>query len=264
MLSPAEPVSPGRRNLMKWLAVLLLSLGILTSSVGTLAARFQDKDKEEKKEDKDGKKDGDKDKKDGDKKKDDKDKKEDADKDGKKDKDKEEVKLTPAQEKDIKALTGTFVVEKYVREGKEAPKDEVKKMKVVQTGSKWRFFVGEDITLGSDTVAPDKDPKEIDSLYENGPAREKTAKGIYKISADGNEVTYCHADPGKDRPKSFDSGKEGSGIVLIVLKRQKDEPIDDDDKKDKAKDKDGKDKAKKDGKDKDKKDDKDKKKDKDD
>ena len=44
-------------------------------------------------------------------------------------------------------------------------------LQVVQTGQEWRFFVGEDITLGKDTVEPGKTPKEVDSYYINGPAR---------------------------------------------------------------------------------------------
>ncbi len=142
------------------------------------------------------------------------------DKDGGKDKvsPEPEPKLTPAQlkAKDIKAMDGTFTVEKYVREGKAMP---AVNMKVVQAGGEWRFFFGDNISLGRDTIDPTKTPREVDSTYVNGPARDKTAKGIYKI--DGDTITYCHADPGRERPKAFDPGKDGSGLTLIVLKRQK-------------------------------------------
>ncbi len=231
---------------MKRLVALLLAIGILFASTASYAAFRADKEKDEAKKD-DKKDEGKKD-----------DKKKDGDKDGKKDGDKkDEPKLTPAQEKELKALTATYTVEKYTREGKDTPAAELKKMKVVQNGAEWRFFVGEDITLGKDTVFPDKTPKEVDSLYINGPAREKTAKGIYEIK--GDTVTFAHADPGKDRPKEFSSGKDGSGITVIVLKKQKDEPpLDgekDGEKKDKEKD------GKKDGDKKDGKKDKDEKKD---
>jgi uncharacterized protein (TIGR03067 family) len=219
---------------MKWLVALMLALGVLVASTASQASFLADKEKDEAKKDgdKDGKKDGDKDGK----------------KDGGK---KEDPKLTPAQEKDLKDLTGSYSVEKYTREGKDEAAAQLKKMKVVQKGAEWKFYVGEDITLGKDTVYPDKSPKEVDSLYINGPAREKTAKGIYKI--EGDTVTFAHADPGKDRPKSFDSGKEGSGITVIVLKKMKDDPPLDgekDGKKDGKKDgdKDGKKDGDKDGK----------------
>src|SRR5437773_2528929 len=80
-----------------------------------------------------------------------------------------------------------------------------------------------------DTPHPDKSPKEIDSLYTSGPASGKTVKGIYKI--EGDTITYCWAEPDKDRPKEFES-KSGAGVTLMVLKRVKEED------KDKDKDKD--------------------------
>src|SRR5262249_40536602 len=145
------------------------------------------KDKEEKK-DKDDKKDKDKDdKKDKDKddKKDkDKDDKKDKDKDDKKDKDKEkkeEKPLTEEQKKELEKLSGTFRVTKFVRDGKESTKEEMEKMKVVQKGAEYTFHSDTDATMGKDTPHPDKDPKEIDSLYLNGPLRDKVVKGIYKI-----------------------------------------------------------------------------------
>jgi len=195
---------------MKRLLALFLGLGLLAAVIPHADARYQDKDKTDKK---------DSDKKDGDKK--------DA-------KPKDEPKLTDAQKKDLEAITGTFSVVLFEREGKKASPEELKSMKVVQQGAEWKFYQGEDITLGRDTLNPDKSPKEIDSYYINGPARDKIAKGIYKI--EGDTITYVHADPGKERPKEF-ATKPDSGLTLIVLKKQPAAPKDGDkkdgDKKDK-------------------------------
>ncbi|MFQ3592659.1 MAG: TIGR03067 domain-containing protein [Gemmataceae bacterium] len=190
---------------MKRLLALFLALGLLAGVLPSADARYQDKDKTDKK---------DADKKDG--------------------KPKEDPKLTEAQKKDLEALTGTFTIVVFEREGKKESADALKTMKVVQQGAEWKFYLGEDITLGRDTLYPEKSPKEIDSYYINGPARDKIAKGIYKI--EGDTITYVHADPGKDRPKEF-STKPDSGLTLIVMKRQPEAPKDGDKKDGEKKDK---------------------------
>ncbi|NBO92582.1 MAG: TIGR03067 domain-containing protein, partial [Planctomycetia bacterium] len=168
---------------MKRLLALILALGLLATVVPTVAARFQE---EPKKKD---------DKKDGGKKEEPKKEAPKKEEPKKEEPKKEEPKLTDAQKADLKALTGSFTIVSYERDGKKETSEAIKKMKVVQEGAEWKFFVGEDITLGKDTLNPEKSPKEVDSYYLNGPAREKTVKGLYKI--DGDTVTYIHADPGK-------------------------------------------------------------------
>ena len=231
---------------MKRLIVLLLALGIVVAADRrTWADDEKPKEKEEKKKDdkKEDKKDDKKDKKD-------------------KEEKKVEVKLTDDQKKDLAKLSGTFVVTTSETDGKKKPDDELKKLKVVQKMAEWSFALGEDTTTGKDMVMP----KAIDSTYTNGPSKGKTAKGIYKY--EGDTVTYCWAEPGKDRPTDFTT-KADSGLTLMVLKRTEDKKPEDKPKDKEKEDKDKKekkakeDKAKED-KDKKEKEDKDKKKDKDD
>jgi uncharacterized protein (TIGR03067 family) len=218
---------------MKRLVALLLVLGILACTAPLRADKDKDDKKEEKKKD--------------DKKKDDK---KDDKKDEKKDKPKTEEKLTDAQKEELKKLSGTFTVEVFEEDGKKKAADDLKKMKVVQKGAEWTFHLGEEITQGKDTPHPDKNPKEIDSYYINGPQREKTVKGIYQI--DGDTIKYCWADVGKDRPKEF-ATKADSGLTLLVLKRVKDEaPAKEKEKKEEKKEKEKKEEKKDKDKDKDK------------
>jgi uncharacterized protein (TIGR03067 family) len=219
---------------MKRLVALLLMLGILACAAPIRA----DKDKDDKK---DQKKD--------DKKKDDK---KDEKKEEKKDAPKTEEKLTDEQKEELKKFTGTFTVTLFEEDGKQKSADQLKKMKVVQKGAEWTFHDGEELTQGKDTVYPGKSPKEIDSFYINGPARDKTVKGIYQI--DGDTIKYCWADVGKDRPKEF-ATKADSGLTLLVLKRVKEEPSDKGKEEKKEEKKDKEEKKEKD-KDKEKKDDK--------
>ncbi len=132
----------------------------------------------------------------------------------------------------------------FERDGKKAPADELKKMKVTQKGAEWKFYLGEEVTEGKDTVFPDKNPKEIDSVYTSGTASGKSVKGIYEIT--GDTIKYCWAEPGKERPREFAS-KADSGLTLMVLQRAKPEKPEEKDAKQKdkeVKDKEVKDKDK--------------------
>src|SRR5436190_5771507 len=100
---------------MKRLLAFLLMLGVLGIANFSFADKEDDKDKDKK-----DKKDKDKDKKDKDKDKKDKDK-------GKK-----ETKLTDAQKAELKKLAGTWSVISFEHDGKKAPHDERKKMKIMQ------------------------------------------------------------------------------------------------------------------------------------
>lgn len=71
---------------------------------------------------------------------------------------------------------------------------------------------------GSLKIDPGKNPAHIDFIYEDGPAKGKILKGIYKF--EGDTLTFCYGGFGKDRPSGFAS-KAGSGSILIVQKRAK-------------------------------------------
>jgi len=65
---------------------------------------------------------------------------------------------------------------------------------------------------------PSTDPMCVDLVIAAGVQKDAVLEGIYKIKDD--ELTICAKVFGKERPTEFAS-KEGTSIVLIVLKKDK-------------------------------------------
>jgi uncharacterized protein (TIGR03067 family) len=65
-------------------------------------------------------------------------------------------------------------------------------------------------------IDPTANPAEIDYLVSEGPAKGSIMLGIYKV--EGNEATFCMAEPGLPRPTSF-SSLPGSKITLSTWKK---------------------------------------------
>jgi|SRR5579864_805127 len=128
--------------------------------------------------------------------------------------------LSTAAAQDDKALEkfqGKWATASISVDGKK--EDEIKDRFLAIKGEKATFlYEGKETGKGSLVIDPSKSPAHIDFKYEDGPAKGKTLKGIFKF--EGDTLTFCYGGFGKDRPSEFAS-KAGSDAILIVQKRAK-------------------------------------------
>jgi len=110
-------------------------------------------------------------------------------------------------------LQGTWAMVSGERDGKPIPEEATKNTKVVFAGDKMTIHNKDRKTEGAFKLNTDKKPKQIDVDLGG-----KQGKGIYQL--EGDTLKVAHGEAGAPRPKDF-SSKEGSGVTVVVLKRQK-------------------------------------------
>lgn len=128
-----------------------------------------------------------------------------------------------ADDQEAVDLEGRWKVVALESDGRKATEAELDAMKDggwVFQGTKVSF---EDLRAPAVTSSfkldPSKEPKRIDLIGLDGPQKDKTMEGIYKLE-DGR-LTICVRDlasAGKGRPTGF-ATEAGSGLGLIVLER---------------------------------------------
>ncbi len=125
-----------------------------------------------------------------------------------------------ADKKDKEKLQGTWTAVSGEKEGKEDP--EAKEHALVFEGDKFSVKRGDKVVVrGTFKINAAKSPKTMDIEISEGPddVKDKTAQAIYAL--DGDELTWCVAEPGSgERPEKL-ATKEGVKHMLVKLKREK-------------------------------------------
>jgi uncharacterized protein (TIGR03067 family) len=122
-----------------------------------------------------------------------------------------------ASSKDLKKLKGTWTLESGVFEDEKMTAKEMEGSSLVIDGDKHTVKIGGNTYKGTHKLNASKNPKTIDIMDTEGPWKDETVLGIYKI--EGDKFHICLALPGKStRPEKF-AGKAPSGHRYHVWKR---------------------------------------------
>jgi uncharacterized protein (TIGR03067 family) len=120
---------------------------------------------------------------------------------------------------DLDKLQGTWALVAAVRDGRDAPDDQVRRTTLLITGRTFSF--PREATLGTGpsgtfTLDPAGTPKAIDVTPDAGPHKGQTWLGIYEV--DGDLYQACFAPPGRGRPTGYASDP-GSGRLHSIWRR---------------------------------------------
>lgn len=124
-------------------------------------------------------------------------------------------RLEAAASNDQEKLQGTWIVISAEKDGKV---DEQRKgAKVLYRGDTFTRIMPMGNANGTFKLDPSSNLKSMNITYLEGREKGQTWAGIYSL--EGDTLKLCYAAVGKPRPSEF-TCKEGSGQVLILLKRQ--------------------------------------------
>jgi uncharacterized protein (TIGR03067 family) len=127
-----------------------------------------------------------------------------------------------AVKKDVAKLQGTWTATSLRWNGKDMPTDGKTAIQFVfkdnQATVKSSKAVEKEYAKITFKLDPSTEPRLVDLIISAGVQKDAKIEGIYRIKDD--ELTICAKVFGMDRPAAFES-PDGSSIVLIVLKREK-------------------------------------------
>jgi uncharacterized protein (TIGR03067 family) len=116
-------------------------------------------------------------------------------------------------------LDGIYAVKSGEQDGEAMPAEELKK--IIEVVIKDDLFTikkeGSEDHRAKLKLDATKKPAEVDVMPQDGPEKDKTLLGIYKLEKD--ELTFVVAKEGA-RPKDFDA--KGKEIMKVVLQRKRD------------------------------------------
>ena len=120
---------------------------------------------------------------------------------------------------DYSAMQGEWGCTQMIRDGVKMPEDVAEsRFRDVKDDAVSVSIYEKVVQTGKYKLNPNVTPKQIDVTISDGPLKDKVVPGIYEFK--GEELIIIAAQPGKDRPTSFEC-KEGSGLSLSVWKKMK-------------------------------------------
>src|SRR5262249_23661788 len=134
--------------------------------------------------------------------------------------DKKDDKKNEVDAAELKKFAGSWTVTGHEHGGAKTPAKKLASLALTIDGAKTTFKDGDEVREASKVVAldPSAKPATLDFEITSGDDKGKVVTAIYKF--DGDKLTVCFAEPGKDRPKGF-AGQSGTGHTLLQLARKK-------------------------------------------
>ena len=117
-------------------------------------------------------------------------------------------------------IKGTWRIVTPENDGNKTKEEDANKLTVVNgSDGTWTcYFDGVEISKGTSTIDPTKNPKTIDITVTGGAGKGEQHVGIYELGE--NTRMLCFAPPGKERPTEF-SSLPGSQHILVTYERVK-------------------------------------------
>jgi len=126
------------------------------------------------------------------------------------------TEVVDVAEGEMLLLQGTWQLISAIKDGKQTPDENVRKIRVIIKDGKHSVYFGDEMIVKgiSFVVDPTKNPKASTDTLPDG----RRIEGIYRL--EGDTLTTCVAEAGKPRPLQFESNPE-SGHTLRVFNRVK-------------------------------------------
>jgi uncharacterized protein (TIGR03067 family) len=125
---------------------------------------------------------------------------------------------SPAKEAKANKLEGAWQVTAFIKDGNEAPKEDVETIKLVLEGETFTLMHREEKVTGKFKADPGQKPATFDIEVTEGDKAGESQLGIFEL--DGDKLTICTAHKGLPRPTAFES-TAGTNQNLVTLKRVK-------------------------------------------